>query len=108
MSAPAETKPQNFFQRFVRILRQPRFRVGNRGFTLIEAMILATILSITIVTFSTWSFQRARLIKAQDLRKKNEQVANAIKSAASQSESMTQTEEMMYDETLPLPSPSPF
>jgi type II secretory pathway pseudopilin PulG len=83
-------------------------QLGQEGFTLIEAMILATILSITIVTFSSWSFQRARLIHANELRKKNEQVANAIKTAAAQSESLTQTEELMFDTTLPMPSPSPF
>ena len=79
--------------------------LGSEGFTLIEAMILAAMMAVIVTAFSTYTFQRAKQIEMANKRKNYQQIQNQIKAAAGQAEAVVQSEESMFDPTLPTPTP---
>jgi Tfp pilus assembly protein PilE len=74
-----------------------RLKLNQNGFTLIEAMLIAAILSVLAATMGSYEFQRRLAIKKQMDQKKADQVANAILNAATQSENISATEEAVQD-----------
>ena len=95
---------KSLITRRVLSLTQSKKPLGSSGFTLIEAMIIAAMISVIIVTFSSFTFQRARQIQMFNDRKNAVTMQNSIKSAAAQSESITRTEELGF-QILPTPTP---
>ena len=99
----------NFFRQNIVTMQRKLSRqdstFGSDGFTLIEAMILAAMLAIIVTAFSTYTFQRAKQIEAANKRKSYQQIQNQIKAAAGQAEAVVQSEEAVYDPSLPTPTP---
>ena len=81
--------------------------LGQSGFTLIEAMLIAAMLAVTVMTYSSMHYQRMKLLKTTAELKQMQQVQNSVINAAGQSGAITATEELMYDPNAPVPSPSP-
>jgi type II secretory pathway pseudopilin PulG len=85
----------------------PDHQQNQGGFTLVEAMLLAAILAIFISTFAMYSAQRVRQMKTLNEKNQNRMVTTAIKTAASQAEAITATEEFTFPGTGTITAPAP-
>ena len=77
---------------FIRTLR------NEKGFTLLDTMVIAGLLLFMIVGFASYRFQQDKAARAQEKRNIYSQLQNNLKSDAAQTQSISKSEELGFDD----------
>jgi prepilin-type N-terminal cleavage/methylation domain-containing protein len=80
---------------------------SEAGFTLIELMIVGVILSVLMLAFTGYMYQQAKQTKNQETKQTYNQLKSGVLDASSQAESLSQSESLQFDSTLPTATPVP-
>jgi prepilin-type N-terminal cleavage/methylation domain-containing protein len=79
---------------------------SEEGFTLIEMMVVGAIVSVLMLAFTGYMYQQTKQGKNNEAKQTYTQLKSGVLEASSQAESLSQSENLQFDPTLPTPPPN--
>ncbi len=72
--------------------------LSNKGFTLVEMMVVAGILSVLMLGFTGYMFQQAKQNKVAEAKQSYTQLKSNVLNASAQPETLSSSETMQFSE----------